>query len=103
MFVPAHSGSNFGSVRSRKENRSEDSPAGGNEMTLSNDGTRKVAQGFSTMSSGTKRQRTVTPAPFKPIDEEDEARSSPTTRKMAHGKAEAEVERRVLSGRENVR
>jgi hypothetical protein len=49
-------------------------------------------------SSGAKRQRVVTPASFKVIDEEDEPRSSPI-RKVTIATTALDGERRVLSSR----
>jgi hypothetical protein len=54
--------------------------------------------------TGTKRQRNVTPASSKVIDDEDEPRSSPSLRKVSRqSKQEGkEGDRRALSGIENV-
>lgn len=54
--------------------------------------------------TGTKRQRNVTPASSKVIDDEDEPRSSPSLRKVSRqSKQDAkEGDRRVLSGIANV-
>ncbi|PQE31591.1 hypothetical protein CJF32_00010467 [Rutstroemia sp. NJR-2017a WRK4] len=54
--------------------------------------------------TGTKRQRNVTPASSKVIDDEDEPRSSPSLRKvLRQSKQEGkEGDRRALSGIENV-
>ncbi|KAM3065999.1 hypothetical protein ACMFMF_010621 [Clarireedia jacksonii] len=54
--------------------------------------------------TGTKRQRNVTPASSKVIDDEDEPRSSPSLRKVSRqSKQEGkEGDRRILSGIENV-
>lgn len=92
------------SIWSRKENV-YGSPSAtdtfGNEGAL-----RKVAQTFTaTNSSGTKRQRNVTPAASKVIDDEDEPRASPLLGKMSRGASKhegREGERRVLSGIENL-
>lgn len=102
-LAPIQNGSDVGGIKSRKENRSEGLTAGDNEATPASEGARKVAQGFSTTNSGTKRQRTVTPAAFKAIGDDEEVKSSPTTRKMAQCKSDKESERRILSGLENVR
>jgi hypothetical protein len=56
-------------------------------------------------SSGTKRQRVVTPAATKAIDIEDEPRTSPSIRKMSLGNAKHEGEegdRKILGAIENV-
>ena len=66
---------------------------------------RKVAQPFPGPSSGPKRQRIVTPAASKVIDDEDEPRSSPSLRKLSRGNIKQddnESERPVLLGIENV-
>ncbi|XMA14471.1 hypothetical protein WAI453_007262 [Rhynchosporium graminicola] len=67
---------------------------------------RRVSQPFTTTNnSGTKRQRVVTPAAAKVIDEEDEPRSSPSLRKASQASARTdgrENERVVLGGIENV-
>jgi hypothetical protein len=88
-------GSNVVGVKSRKENLHD--LLNGNEIgTSTSDGTRKFAQPIAN-----KRQRVVTPAAFKVIDEEDEPRSSPTLRKVsqtAPSMEPKEIERRVLSG-----
>jgi len=57
---------------------------------------RKVAQPLPVVSNG-KRQRIVSPAAAKVIDEEDEPRTSPSMRK-----ASLQGERTILSGIENV-
>ncbi|KAF4635493.1 hypothetical protein G7Y89_g2592 [Cudoniella acicularis] len=92
--------STIGSVKSRKENM-QDSPRTDNEGTA-----RKVAQPFSSASnSGNKRQRVVTPAASKVIDDEDEPRTSPNLRKISNKTVKQEPkenERRVLGGIENI-
>jgi len=59
------------------------------------------------LNNGAKRQRIVTPAAAKVIDDEDEPRASPSTRKTSVGSMKQEGtgkenERRVLGGIENV-
>ncbi|KAK0126460.1 hypothetical protein ONS95_008058 [Cadophora gregata] len=67
---------------------------------------RRVSRPFATTNnSGTKRQRVVTPAAAKVIDDEDEPRSSPSIRKASQASARAEnkeKDRVVLGGIENV-
>jgi hypothetical protein len=83
-------------LKSRKENL-QDYP-GTSERLGAIDRTRKSVQlVMSSSTSGAKRQRVVTPAAFKVIDEEDEPRSSPT-RKTSQGTAVQDGERRALSG-----
>jgi hypothetical protein len=88
-------GSNIVGVKSRKENLHD--TLNGNDIGPGTyDGTRKFAQPITN-----KRQRVVTPAAFKVIDEEDEPRSSPTLRKVSQTAPAMDVretERRVLSG-----
>jgi hypothetical protein len=93
-------------VKSRKENL-QDSPEAHEAIISANDSTvRKVAQPFAINSgntSGAKRQRIITPASFMAIDEEDEPKSSPTLRLSSRGNiVDGDVERRVLSGIENL-
>ncbi|KAH7417327.1 hypothetical protein BKA64DRAFT_297498 [Cadophora sp. MPI-SDFR-AT-0126] len=68
--------------------------------------TRRVSQPFTTTNnSGTKRQRVVTPAAAKVIDDEDEPRSSPSIRKASQASTRTdgkENDRVVLGGIENV-
>ena len=54
--------------------------------------------------SGTKRQRVVTPAASKVIDEEDEPRKSPSIRIASRSVLQEikEGERKVLGGIENI-
>ena len=83
-------------IKSRKENVQDYSGKG--ERLGAIDRTRKSVQPvLSTSTSGAKRQRVVTPAAFKVIDEEDEPRSSPT-RKVSQGTSAQDGERRALSG-----
>ncbi|KAH6709222.1 hypothetical protein BKA61DRAFT_678120 [Leptodontidium sp. MPI-SDFR-AT-0119] len=66
---------------------------------------RRASQPFTTTNSGTKRQRVVTPAAAKVIDDEDEPRSSPSIRKASQASTRTdgkEKERVVLGGIENV-
>lgn len=67
---------------------------------------RRISQPFTTTNnSGTKRQRVVTPAAAKVIDDEDEPRSSPSIRKASQASARIdgkENERVPLGGIENV-
>jgi hypothetical protein len=86
----------IGGIKSRKENV-QDYPST-SERLGAIDRTRKSVQPvMSTSTSGAKRQRVVTPAAFKVIDEEDEPRSSPT-RKASQGASGQDGERRALSG-----
>ncbi|KAI9642218.1 hypothetical protein NHQ30_009020 [Ciborinia camelliae] len=80
----------------------------GNQQPASDGSTRRSSLFTSTNVMGTKRQRNVTPASSKAIDDEDEPRSSPSLRKVSrqsnasgNGKGKDE-ERRVPSGLENV-
>jgi hypothetical protein len=88
-----------GNVKSRKENK-QCSP--NNVEIISGDVSRKPGQPFMSISSGAKRQRVVTPAAFKAIDNEDQPRSSPNSRKISQGVSLAQDirdgERRVLTG-----
>lgn len=90
-------------IKGRKENAQQ--PAVPSVRTASGEGTtRKVSQTFSvaTLSSNNKRQR-VTPAASKAIDDEDEPRTSPVTRKVSRTNAnEGEGQKRVLSNMTNV-
>jgi len=99
--VPIRCSSIVGSIKSRKENIQESLGLSEGASGLA-DGTRKVAQPFNiTIGSSNKRQRIITPAAFKVIDEEDEPRSSPTLRKVSQGVTLQEAkdgERRALSG-----
>jgi len=67
---------------------------------------RKVSQQIGTENnSSIKRQRIVTPAASKVIDDEDEPQSSPSLRKVSarNTKQDAkEGERKILGGIENV-
>lgn len=109
------SSSSLSGDKSNKENDGR-SPAAQSETIGSNN--QRVASGGSTRRSshlftstnvmGTKRQRNVTPASSKAIDDEDEPRSSPSLRKASRqsnasgiGKGK-ESERRVLSVVDNV-
>jgi hypothetical protein len=84
-------------IKSRKENMQESTGAS-DLYSSSIDITRKAAQPFTLNPSGmAKRQRIVTPAAFKVIDEEDEPRTSPT-RKVTQTVSAADGERRALSG-----
>ncbi len=92
-------------IKSRKENLHH-SPLVVRPASAGNDETiRKMSQAFTTTNSGgTKRQRIVTPASSKAIDDEDEPRSSPSTRKVSRTSAKGEGQgvRRVLSNLTNV-
>lgn len=87
--------SDFVVIKSRKENIQEYSSTC--ERHGSIDRTRKSMQSVASTSSCAKRQRVVTPASFKAIDEEDEPRSSPT-RKASQGVSAQDRGRRALSG-----
>lgn len=79
-----------------------------NQRTASDGSTRRASNLFtSTNAVGTKRQRNVTPASSKAIDDEDEPRSSPSLRKVSrqsnasgNGRGK-DIERRVLSTVDN--
>lgn len=79
-----------------------------NQRTASDGSTRRTSNLFtSTNAIGTKRQRNVTPASSKAIDDEDEPRSSPSLRKASrqsnasgNGRGK-DIERRVLSNVDN--
>jgi len=68
--------------------------------------TRRISQPFATTNnSGIKRQRVVTPAAAKVIDDEDEPRPSPSIRKASQASARTdgkENDRVVLGGIENI-
>lgn len=88
--------SGFVAIKSRKENVQEF--FGKSERLGTIDRTRKSAQPVvATSTNGAKRQRIITPAAFKAIDEEDEPRSSPT-RKASQAASAQDGERRALSG-----
>ncbi|KAG4027348.1 hypothetical protein MFRU_031g00950 [Monilinia fructicola] len=116
------SSSSLSCAKSNKENdnrspatQSEIKPevfGSGNQRVASGGSTRRSSLFTSTNVMGTKRQRNVTPASSKAIDDEDEPRSSPSLRKVSrqsnasgngsgNGKGN-DSERRVLSGLENV-
>jgi hypothetical protein len=83
-------------IKSRKENKQQSPNIG--EKLGSLDATRKVSQTLMSNAGGdTKRQRIVTPAAFKVIDEEDEPKTSPTRKNFQTAPVQ-EGERRVLSG-----
>lgn len=83
-------------IKSRKENKQRSSNVG--EKPGSFDATRKSSQTLMSSAGGdTKRQRIVTPAAFKVIDEEDEPKTSPS-RKNLRGTPVQDGERRVLDG-----
>ena len=99
-----------GAVKSRKENinRSPVSTrASSSTAAVEDEATRNVSATFTAINSGTnnKRQRVVTPAAAKAIDDEDEPRSSPSTRKVSRTSAkdgQAQGTRRILSNVTNV-
>jgi hypothetical protein len=83
-------------IQGKKENVQE--YPGKGEVCAATDRFRRATQpSMSTSSSGAKRQRIVTPAAFKVIDEEDEPRSSPT-RKTSQATPAYDGERKVLGG-----
>ncbi|KAI9733152.1 MAG: hypothetical protein M1818_007270 [Claussenomyces sp. TS43310] len=96
-------------IRSRKESI-QASPSVQEPASIPVEGVRKIAQPFPSAtnsgggsggSSSSKRQRVVTPAAFRAIDQEDQPRSSPTSRKISQAVIEEdamEKERRILSG-----
>jgi len=88
-----------GNVKSRKESK-QDLPRETESNALGNDGTmRKVAQPLTvTSNGGNRRQRIVTPAAAKVIDEEDE----PSISKTSRINSAKEEEMRLLGGIENV-
>lgn len=98
-------------VKSRKENINR-SPVTTRASSVSvvdeNETNRKVSQTFTAINSANnKRQRVVTPAATKAIDDEDEPRSSPSTRKVSRtsakeGQGQAQGARRALSNVTNV-
>ncbi|ESZ99513.1 hypothetical protein SBOR_0078 [Sclerotinia borealis F-4128] len=108
------SSSSMSYAKSNKENNNR-SPAAqseiigyGNQPLASGDTTRRSSLFTSTNVMGTKRQRNVTPASSKAIDDEDEPRSSPSLRRVSrqsnasgNGRGK-DSDRRVLSGVENV-
>jgi hypothetical protein len=88
--------SSLASIKGRKENVQEHS--GKIEVSGVTDRIRRAVQpSMSTSSGGAKRQRVVTPAAFKVIDEEDEPRSSPI-RKISQATLAQDGERKVLGG-----
>ncbi|KAH7364171.1 hypothetical protein BKA65DRAFT_572413 [Rhexocercosporidium sp. MPI-PUGE-AT-0058] len=78
----------------------------GSALANNENPSRRASQPFATTNnSGTKRQRVVTPAAAKVIDDEDEPRSSPSIRKPSQASTRTdgkENERVVLGGIENV-
>lgn len=87
-------------VKSRKENKPESPPVASQSSSLAKDESmRKVSQAFASVTNtNNKRQRIVTPAASKAIDDEDEPRSSPSTRKVSRTSAkECHGQKRVLS------
>jgi len=90
-------------VKSRKEN-TQDTPQGESHLGINEGIVRKVAQPFATTTSGSKRQRVITPAATKVIDAEDEPRTSPLVRKVSRGSLlhEKENERSAFKELENV-
>jgi hypothetical protein len=98
-------------IKSRKENQA--SPLAGRSISATaaekplerEETAQKVSQAIiPATNSGTKRQRVITPAAAKAIDDEDEPRSSPSTRKVsrASAKQDGPEPRRVLSNLTNV-
>lgn len=98
-------------VKSRKENINR-SPVTTRANSVSvvdeNETNRKVSQTFTAINNvNNKRQRVITPAATKAIDDEDEPRSSPSTRKVSRtsakeGQGQAQGARRALSNVTNV-
>lgn len=88
--------SSLAGIKGRKENVQE--CPGKSEAPKTTDRARRAAQpSISASTGGVKRQRVVTPAAFKVIDEEDEPRSSPP-RKVSQTTPAQEGERTVLGG-----
>jgi hypothetical protein len=90
--------------KSRKENIQDSSMVSEPMVSGGENAVRKVTLFAPTNSTGTKRQRVVTPAASKVIDDEDEPRSSPSLRKTSLGSAKdfKEGERKILGGIENM-
>jgi hypothetical protein len=76
------------------------------ELVLNDNAVRIVSNPFSsTTNSGTKRQRIITPAAAKAIDDADEPRTSPSFRKTSLGTTKQESDendRKILGPIENV-
>ncbi|KAF7870070.1 uncharacterized protein EAF02_009260 [Botrytis sinoallii] len=106
------SSSSLSCANKENESRSPAAPSEStglnNQRTASDGSTRRTSNLFtSTNAIGTKRQRNVTPASSKAIDDEDEPRSSPSLRKVSrqsnasgNGRGK-DAERRVLSTVDN--
>ncbi|KAF5875386.1 uncharacterized protein Bfra_003840 [Botrytis fragariae] len=106
------SSSSLSCANKENENRSPALPleiTGTNSQRTTSDGSTKRTSNLftSTNAIGTKRQRNVTPASSKAIDDEDEPRSSPSLRKVSrqsnasgNGRGK-DVERRVFSTVDN--
>ncbi len=93
------------SLKSRKENIPEPTLEMESTPLLHENTVRIISQPVTTTTSGTKRQRVVTPAASKVIDNEDEPRTSPSIRMRSLGSTKQDVkenERKVLGGIENV-
>ncbi len=93
------------SLKSKKENIQEPTLETESSPLVNGNIVRIVSQPIATTTSGTKRQRVVTPAAAKVIDDEDEPRTSPFIRKTSLGSTKQdgkENERKVLGGIENV-
>lgn len=88
--------SSLANIKGRKENIQE-YPGKCDELGATDRIRMAVQPSMSTSTGGAKRQRVVTPAAFKVIDEEDEPRSSPT-RKVSQATSAQEGERKVLGG-----
>ncbi|CAG8982609.1 hypothetical protein HYALB_00008101 [Hymenoscyphus albidus] len=118
--VPVNTPQNGEPTPGRKE-KMQESPRGVEQPIIGNENAagaaRKVSQPFSIANHGTnKRQRVVTPAASKVIDDEDEPRSSPAFRKTSgisskseppppppHREPHREGDVRILSGNQNIR
>jgi hypothetical protein len=90
-----------GTTKSRKENIAEALCQADVGAVVNENFMRIVSQASNTSSVGLKRQRVVTPASAKVIDDEDEPRSSPALRKVSRASTNKDVERRVLGEIEN--
>lgn len=85
-------------IKGRKEHADHSPNSPGSASPPIDEHMRKVSQAFDgAANANNKRQRVVTPAASKAIDEEDEPRSSPTARKVSRTNAkEAHTQKRVL-------
>ncbi|PMD51800.1 uncharacterized protein K444DRAFT_647793 [Hyaloscypha bicolor E] len=95
-------------VKSEPESKHENvqEPLVQSELVINDNAVRIVSNPFSsTTNSGTKRQRIITPAAAKVIDDADEPRTSPSFRKTSLGTTKQESDendRKILGPIENV-